>query len=54
MLVLMGAGGNFCAGGDFKGMQKSDAAQGGPKESTAASNRRFGAFLEMADTFPKA
>ena len=23
-------------------------------ESTAASNRRFGAFLEMADTFPKA
>ncbi len=53
-LVLMGAGGNFCAGGDFRGMQKSDAAQGGPKESTAASNRRFGAFLEMADTFPKA
>ena len=28
-VVLMGAGGNFCAGGDFKGMQKSDAAQGG-------------------------
>lgn len=54
VLVLMGAGGNFCAGGDFKGMQKSEAAQGGPVESTAASNRRFGAFLEMADTFPKA
>lgn len=54
VLVLMGAGGNFCAGGDFKGMEKSEAAQGGPKESTAVSNRRFGAFLEMADTFPKA
>lgn len=54
VLVLMGAGGNFCAGGDFKGMQKSEAAQGGPTESTAASNRRFGAFLEQADAFPKA
>ena len=54
VLVLDGAGGNFCAGGDFKGMQKSDVAQGGAIESTAASNRRFGAFLEMADTFPKA
>lgn len=53
-LVLMGADGNFCAGGDFKGMQKSEAAQGGATESTAASNRRFGAFLEQADTFPKA
>ena len=54
VLVLMGAGGNFCAGGDFKGMQKSDAAQGAGTEATAASNRRFGAFLEMVDTFPKA
>src|SRR4029078_12085798 len=53
-LVLVGAGANFCPGGDLKGMQKSEAAQGGPVESTAASNRRFGAFLEMADTFPKA
>ena len=54
VLVLMGAGGNFCAGGDFKGMQKSDAAQSSSTEPTAASNRRFGAFLEQAETFPKA
>ena len=54
VLVLMGAGNNFCAGGDFRGMQKSDAALGTGTEATAASNRRFGAFLEMADAFPKA
>ncbi|MBX9590721.1 MAG: enoyl-CoA hydratase/isomerase family protein [Hyphomonadaceae bacterium] len=54
VLVLIGAGGNFCAGGDFKGMQQSQAAQGGAMASTAASNRRFGAFLEQADAFPKA
>jgi isohexenylglutaconyl-CoA hydratase len=54
VLVLMGAGGNFCAGGDFRGMQKSEVAQGGAPEGTAAANRRYGAFLEMADTLPKA
>jgi isohexenylglutaconyl-CoA hydratase len=54
VVVLKGAGGNFCAGGDFRGMQKSDAARGAGTEATAASNRRFGAFLEQADTFPKA
>lgn len=53
-LVLMGAGGNFCAGGDFRNMQKSDAARGAGTADTAASNRRFGTFLEMASTFPKA
>jgi isohexenylglutaconyl-CoA hydratase len=54
VLFLTGAGGNFSAGGDLKGMQKSEAAQSGSLDSTAASNRRFGAFLEQADTFPKA
>lgn len=54
VVVLMGAGGNFCAGGDFRGMQRSDAALGTGTEATAASNRRFGAFLEMADILPKA
>src|SRR5262245_24275261 len=53
-LVLTGAGGNFCAGGDLKGMQSSDAARGSGTESTAASNRRFRALLEMADALPKA
>ena len=54
VVVLMGAGGNFCAGGDLKGMEHSDAARGGSKEATATSNRRFGTLLEMADALPKA
>jgi isohexenylglutaconyl-CoA hydratase len=54
VVVLMGAGGNFCAGGDFRGMQKSDAALGTGTQATATSNRRFGALLEMADALPKA
>lgn len=53
-VVLAGAGGNFCAGGDLKGMEGSDAARGAGTETTAASNRRFGALLEMADALPKA
>jgi isohexenylglutaconyl-CoA hydratase len=54
VVVLMGGGVNFCAGGDIKGMESSDAARGGSKEATAASNRRFGALLEMVDALPKA
>jgi isohexenylglutaconyl-CoA hydratase len=49
-VVLTGAGGTFCAGGDLKGMEtRADS-----KEATAASNRRFGALLELADALPKA
>jgi isohexenylglutaconyl-CoA hydratase len=54
VVVLTGAGGTFCAGGDLKGMEGSGAARGGANEATAASNRRFGALLEMADALPKA
>ena len=54
VVVLMGAGGNFCAGGDLKGMDERGSAGNGGKEATATSNRRFGALLEVADTFPKA
>jgi isohexenylglutaconyl-CoA hydratase len=54
VVVLMGAGGNFCAGGDLKGMEDRDAARPGGAAATAASNRRFGALLEMADALPKA
>ena len=53
VVVLMGAGGTFCAGGDLKGMEGTSAARGGAKDAAAASNRRFGALLEMADTLPK-
>ncbi len=54
VVVLMGANGTFCAGGDLKGMEGAPAARGGAKEQTAASNRRFGALLEMVDALPKA
>ena len=53
-VMLMGAGGTFCAGGDLKGMESRNAAGGGGPEATAASNRRFGALLELADALPKA
>ena len=53
-VVLTGADGTFCAGGDLKGMEGRGAAAGGSPETTAASNRRFGALLEMADALPKA
>jgi isohexenylglutaconyl-CoA hydratase len=52
-VVLSGANGTFCAGGDLKGMQAREAA-GGSTEATAAANRRFGALLEMVDALPKA
>jgi isohexenylglutaconyl-CoA hydratase len=54
VVVLMGAGGNFCAGGDLKGMESRNATGGGGAEATAVSNRRFGALLELADALPKA
>ena len=54
VVVLSGANGTFCAGGDLKGMGGSEAARGGAKEEAAASNRRFGSLLEMIDALPKA
>ena len=46
-VVLAGAGGTFCAGGDLKGME-GRAAGAASADATAASNRRFGALLELA------
>jgi isohexenylglutaconyl-CoA hydratase len=54
VVVLMGASGTFCAGGDLKGMEGRGAAGDDGAEMVAASNRRFGALLEMADALPKA
>jgi isohexenylglutaconyl-CoA hydratase len=53
-VVLTGAGGNFCAGGDLKGMEGRQSAFGSSAAAIAASNRRYGALLEMADALPKA
>jgi len=52
-VVLSGAGGTFCAGGDLKGMERADA-DGGGVPPPGAANRRFGALLELADALPKA
>lgn len=49
-LVLSGAGGHFCAGGDIKDMA-SARAQGG--EAYRELNRAFGALLEEAQHAPQ-
>lgn len=49
-LVLSGAGGHFCAGGDIKDMA-SARAQGG--EAYRELNRAFGALLEEAQHTPQ-
>src|SRR5262245_40670973 len=54
VVVLTGANGTFCAGGDLKGMEERGASGNASPEATAASNRRFGALLEMVDGLPKA
>lgn len=53
-LVLRGAGGMFCAGGDFGGfsaMMREPAPAGEP-DPIAAANRRFGALLEKLAALP--
>lgn len=56
-VVLRGAGGNFCAGGDIKDMAQVRMAQGkgGVGEDPAAAyNRKFGAFLCKVNEAPQA
>jgi len=53
-VVLGGANGTFCAGGDLKGMEARGASGDAGPEVAAASNRRFGALLQLADALPKA
>ena len=54
VVVLMGANGTFCAGGDLKGMEERSAAGRGSHEAIADSNRRFGLLLERMSELPKA
>ncbi|AGI25045.1 enoyl-CoA hydratase/isomerase [Pseudomonas sp. ATCC 13867] len=49
-IVLRGAGGHFCAGGDIKDMASARAA--GP-DAHAALNRAFGGLLEEAQAQPQ-
>ena len=55
-VVLRGAGGTFCAGGDIRGfLAQLDTAAPAPGESDpiALQNRRFGAFLQRFDRLPQ-
>lgn len=55
-VVLRGAGGTFCAGGDIKGFMaqfNTPAPAAGERDPIAVQNRRFGAFLERFDSLPQ-
>lgn len=55
-VVLRGAGGTFCAGGDIKGFMaqfETPLPLPGEKDEIAVQNRRFGAFLARFDSLPQ-
>jgi len=55
-VVLTGAGGVFCAGGDIKGFKTSFEApkpKRGKPDPIAANNRRFGKFLNIFSALPQ-
>jgi len=53
-VVLRGAGGTFCAGGDIKSMSVShDAPPAGVADELKENNRRFGALLETVNAAPQ-
>jgi isohexenylglutaconyl-CoA hydratase len=55
-VILRGAGGNFCAGGDIKDMAAGRAAEPGPdgKDPLALVNRAFGAMCMRIEEAPQA
>jgi isohexenylglutaconyl-CoA hydratase len=55
IVVLRGAGGTFCAGGDIKNMSASGTPPAsGAKDELKEGNRRFGTMLELVNTAPQA
>lgn len=52
-IVLRGAGGNFCAGGDIKGFGRNQAGATDDTEVIAA-NRRYGELLDTVNRAPQA
>ena len=55
-VILRGAAGNFCAGGDIKDMAAARNAEPGPdgKDPIAAGNRSFGTMLTRVEAAPQA
>jgi isohexenylglutaconyl-CoA hydratase len=55
VVVLRGAGGNFCAGGDIKTFNAASRQQAsGGADEIAAANRRGGKLFQMIDETPQA
>jgi isohexenylglutaconyl-CoA hydratase len=56
VVVIRGAGGNLCAGGDIKDMAGARSAKREPGEPDpmATSNRRFGVMIAKIETAPQA
>lgn len=60
IVVLRGAGGNFCAGGDIKDMASarmtpvSPELIGGPDDPMVIGNRKFGTMLSVIEAAPQA
>ncbi len=55
VVVLRGAGGTFCAGGDIKNMSAAyEVPAPGVTDDLKESNRRFGAMLEIVNAAPQA
>jgi isohexenylglutaconyl-CoA hydratase len=56
IIVLRGAGGNFCAGGDVKDMANARTAAPGSdgRDPLALANLQFGKMLRKIDTAPQA
>lgn len=55
-IILRGAGGAFCAGGDIKGFRESftaPAPAAGERDPIAINNRKFGSFLELFNQLPQ-
>jgi isohexenylglutaconyl-CoA hydratase len=55
-VVLRGAGGTFCSGGDIKGFQASfnaPAPAAGERDPIAVNNRRFGEFITRMNALPQ-
>ncbi|HMK70495.1 MAG TPA: enoyl-CoA hydratase-related protein [Xanthobacteraceae bacterium] len=55
VVVLRGAGGTFCAGGDIKSMAAAyQTPPPGAPDELKENNRRFGAMLDIVNTAPQA